>query len=255
MANWIFPVIGATQWSGGSWMPNTQTHRGRTHPAIDIYATRGQSIVAPVSGTVRSVGTGSIGGNWIRITGNDGLDYYFAHMDQPSTLVKGQTVGPGSQIGVVGNTGSASSTKPHVHFSVKKNGVMVNPIKMLQDGIVVPAIDRFAGSPVIEDNGDGRSAKERLRLKLGFEDPGSEPEDFDDTPPAWVQQLEDYRNEIRAAQGEPPIKRRAREMMHGTLRGMSAMTKASGFGSQVGLPDTGIDENEPENRVSREVPQ
>jgi hypothetical protein len=250
MANWIFPVIGATKWSGGSWMPNMLNHRGRTHAAIDIYATRGQSVIAPVSGTVKNFGSGNIGGNWIQIQGNDGNVYYFAHMDQPVTLKRNQTVSPGTQIGIVGNTGSASTTSPHVHFSVKRDGKAISPIKMLQDGIVVPAIEE--PNPVFEDRTPTRSARDRLYTKLGFTNSGgSEPGDFDTSPPAWIQQLEDYRNELSTSPSESPIKQRASEMMHGTLRGMSAMTKASGFGSQVTLPDTGIDEGM--NTVTREA--
>ncbi len=49
---WINPIAGESEYSGGSWMPNTNTHRGRKHPAMDVYAARGTPVVAPVTGKV-----------------------------------------------------------------------------------------------------------------------------------------------------------------------------------------------------------
>jgi murein DD-endopeptidase MepM/ murein hydrolase activator NlpD len=113
-------------------MPNTLTHRGRTHPAIDIGAEKGTPIVSPVSGKVVSVQTTGIGGNNVRIAGNDGNTYYFAHMRDAANVKQGQLISGGQHIGFVGNTGSASSTEPHLHFSVKRGNSYVNPVTMLE---------------------------------------------------------------------------------------------------------------------------
>jgi hypothetical protein len=45
----------------------------------------------------------------------------------------GAQIGAGGHIGFVGNTGSASSTSPHLHFSVKEGGRAINP-KSYLDG-------------------------------------------------------------------------------------------------------------------------
>lgn len=118
-------------------MPNTLTHRGRTHAAIDIYAARGAAIVAPVSGVIMSVGVGtSIGGNWVQLRGDDGIVYYFAHMDSPSPMRRGQRVSARSYLGAVGNSGSAQGTSPHLHFSMKYRGKPINPVRWLEGGTV-----------------------------------------------------------------------------------------------------------------------
>lgn len=129
---WVFPVAGPNEWSGGSWMPNTLTHRGRTHAAIDIYADRGTPIVSPVSGKVLATTRSNIGGFTARIQGDDGLIYYFAHMNEAAVVGAGQTIMAGTHIGFVGNSGSASSTKEHLHLSIKKRGGdAVNPMSFL----------------------------------------------------------------------------------------------------------------------------
>jgi murein DD-endopeptidase MepM/ murein hydrolase activator NlpD len=128
---WIHPIAGQSEY-GGSFMPNTTNHRGRTHPAIDVYAAKGTPIVSPVSGKVMRVGKGDKGGNFVTVLGKDGITYYFAHMDQASTVKQGQAVGAGAHLGFVGNTGSASSTSPHLHISMKQGGAVINPKSYLQ---------------------------------------------------------------------------------------------------------------------------
>ena len=130
---WLSPVAGDSEYSGGSWMPGTKTHRGRTHAAMDVYAKRGTPIVAPVGGRIVSVKTGKVGGHTVRMRGDDGLMYYFAHMDSKSSAKNGSTVRPGAHLGFVGNSGSAKNTKPHLHFSIKKGGTALNP-KTYLDG-------------------------------------------------------------------------------------------------------------------------
>lgn len=132
---WAFPVAGANDWNRGSWMPDTLTHRGRTHAAIDVYAKRGSAVVAPVAGVVIAVGIDTaVGGNWVQYRGDDGITYYFAHMDRPSGVRKGQRVSAKSYLGAVGNSGSASSTSPHLHFSMKFRGQPVNPVNWFERG-------------------------------------------------------------------------------------------------------------------------
>ena len=66
--------------------------------------------------------------------GDDGITYYFAHMDRPSGVRKGQRVSAKSYLGAVGNSGSASSTSPHLHFSMKFRGQPVNPVNWFERG-------------------------------------------------------------------------------------------------------------------------
>lgn len=147
--NWYFPIIGETEFSGGSWMPDSLTHRGRTHAAIDVYAEMGAPIIAPVSGVVQTVKTSDIGGHTVSFLGDDGITYYFAHMAQPSPVLKGQRLNIGSYVGAVGNSGSAKNTKPHLHLSMKRNGSPINPYQYLKTGYKIPAnaFEASMGSP------------------------------------------------------------------------------------------------------------
>lgn len=127
-SGWVFPVAGGNEWSGGSYMAK-HTKGDRSHYAIDVYSAKGTPIVSPVGGTVTKVGVGGkLGGNTVAVLGNDGVTYYFAHMSgHAKGLERGQKIMAGHHLGAVGNSGSARGTKPHLHFSMKKNGKPLNP--------------------------------------------------------------------------------------------------------------------------------
>lgn len=129
---WIFPVAGESDWGRGSWMPNTLTHRGRTHPAIDVYAKAGTPIVSPVAGKVISTKTGDIGGYTVRVKGDDGNTYYFAHMRSQAVVETGQRITAGAHLGFVGTSGSAKGTTPHLHLGIKRGEGYVNPATLLE---------------------------------------------------------------------------------------------------------------------------
>jgi len=143
--NWILPVAGmrgapGDRSQGGNWSRGSFGYQkpaskgGHIHTGTDIYADAGSSIVAPVAGVITSVGYNSSGGYNVRIKGTDGIDYYFAHMQEPSNWQQGSRVQAGIHIGFVGNSGNASGTSPHLHFSMKKNGQAISPNDFLSTG-------------------------------------------------------------------------------------------------------------------------
>ncbi len=103
------------------------------HPGIDITNDLGIPIVASNNGVVSNViaGTWDGGyGNNVYIDGGDGYTTHYAHMSSiyvspGQSVVAGKTV-----IGTVGSTGR--STGPHLHFEIRQNGVLVNPLSFLQ---------------------------------------------------------------------------------------------------------------------------
>ena len=129
---WIFPVAGESEWGRGSWMPNTLTHRGRTHPAIDVYAQDGTPIVSPVAGKVISTKKGEVGGYTVRVQGDDGNTYYFAHMKAEAVVQNGQRISAGAHLGFVGTSGSAQGTSPHLHLGIRRGEGFVNPATLLE---------------------------------------------------------------------------------------------------------------------------
>ncbi len=98
------------------------------HTGIDLAIAQGTPIKAAMSGKVATVGWTNVYGNYVIITHSNGYQTLYAHM-QKYTVKSGQYVDQGTQIGLVGSTGY--STGPHLHFSVYKNGSLVNPRTIL----------------------------------------------------------------------------------------------------------------------------
>ena len=97
---------------------------GRFHEGNDLFAARGTPAVAVVGGTATQV-VGRIGGNQVKLTGDDGVSYYYTHLD---SFGKSGRVAAGDVIGTVGTSGNAAGTPPHVHFEVHPGGgAAVNP--------------------------------------------------------------------------------------------------------------------------------
>jgi murein DD-endopeptidase MepM/ murein hydrolase activator NlpD len=95
------------------------------HYGMDFTASIGTKIYATGDGVVKDVQ--SIGGGygrWVLIDHGFGYETLYGHMNGFNVKV-GDHVKRGSVIGFVGNSGT--STGPHVHYEVHKNGEPVNP--------------------------------------------------------------------------------------------------------------------------------
>jgi murein DD-endopeptidase MepM/ murein hydrolase activator NlpD/SH3-like domain-containing protein len=117
-----FPVTGKSNSDIWSFFGDPRGGGRRKHKGIDIFARRGTPVVAVTDGYVMRVRNGGLGGKqvWLR----DPLRrqaLYYAHLD--SQLVEnGARVRAGDTLGLVGNTGNASTTRPHLHFSIYRRG-------------------------------------------------------------------------------------------------------------------------------------
>lgn len=117
--NFIWPAYGRL--TQGFWLP--------AHPAIDIGAHQGASVVAADDGTVIQAGWSSYGyGNMVMIRHYDGAQTLYAHLSRID-VSPGEVVSRGQQIGLVGSTGR--STGPHLHFEVIIGGRNYNPLLYL----------------------------------------------------------------------------------------------------------------------------
>ncbi len=132
---------------------------GHPYQATDIFAPFGTKFVAVTNGVVDEVSTvdqwnpatndnTTAGGLSVRIIGDDGLRYYGAHL---STVARGIRPGiwvpAGQLLGLVGNTGDARNSMPHVHFEISYPAppfIKVDPFPFLMDWLdsqnITPAL-------------------------------------------------------------------------------------------------------------------
>ena len=89
----------------------------------------GTPIYAAMSGKVIHAGWSNIFGNYIIVDHGNGYQTLYGHMSKILAR-NGQRVSQGTRIGLVGSTGY--STGPHLHFTVYKNGKLVDPLTLLK---------------------------------------------------------------------------------------------------------------------------
>ena len=126
----VFPVQGKNTAAIQSFWGATRDAGARSHEGVDIFAPRGTPVLAPVEGIVTSVRDRGLGGKqvWLR-DGKRNWRLYFADLD--SQLVNNlERVKPGDTLGLVGNTGNARTTAPHLHFGIYDNGAF-NPLPVI----------------------------------------------------------------------------------------------------------------------------
>ena len=99
------------------------------HYGLDIGAPTGTVIRAAMSGRVELTGYNDTYGNYIVISHHSGYRTLYGHLSVISVRA-GVYVGTGERIGLVGSTGQA--TGPHLHFTVYKSGVTVNPRTLIR---------------------------------------------------------------------------------------------------------------------------
>jgi peptidoglycan LD-endopeptidase LytH len=123
--NFLCPVAGSPSFIN-SW--GFARSGGRRHKGVDMFDPRGTALVAVVDGYIK-LRTVSLGGIVTYLYGDDGNLYYYAHLDgYPSGLSDGQRVTRGQQVGLLGSTGNARYTSPHLHFEIRPGyGSAVNP--------------------------------------------------------------------------------------------------------------------------------
>ncbi|MCU1587301.1 MAG: peptidase [Frankiales bacterium] len=103
-------------------------HSHHDYPATDIFAARGCTVVAPVTGRVDEVSTtdhwssstnrgADRGGRSFSIVAADGVRYYGSHLQTIGVTV-GQHVVAGQRIGTVGDSGDARGGATHLHFGL-----------------------------------------------------------------------------------------------------------------------------------------
>jgi murein DD-endopeptidase MepM/ murein hydrolase activator NlpD len=129
-----FPVLGSKANIGSFWGVSRDGGK-RLHEGIDIFAPKLTPAIAAADGVVTGVREGGLGGKvvWMRVNDKNTFLYY-AHLDR-QLVQEGQPVKKGDIIGLVGNTGNAQHTPPHLHFGVYTHSGPVNPFPFVNRSI------------------------------------------------------------------------------------------------------------------------
>lgn len=117
----LFPVKGRTDQAIGSFWGNARDGGARRHEGVDIFAPRGTPAVAATDGYITRTGETKLGGRVVWLADAQGQHLYYAHLDK-QLVQPGQRVRAGDTLGLVGNTGNARTTAPHLHFGIYRAG-------------------------------------------------------------------------------------------------------------------------------------
>lgn len=99
--------------------------REELHDGLDIAVAEGTEVAAVKSGVVTETRTSATLGRLLKFRTADGYEVMYAHLSE--TLVKkGEEIRQGQAVARSGSTGL--STGPHLHYSVWKEGVLLDPL-------------------------------------------------------------------------------------------------------------------------------
>ncbi|HVG11857.1 MAG TPA: M23 family metallopeptidase, partial [Flavisolibacter sp.] len=138
----LFPVAGGKAKAGSFWGASRDGGQ-RSHEGIDIFAAKGTPAIAAAPGVISGVREGGIGGKVVWLRPRDKrVHLYYAHLDQ-QLVQEGQSVEEGDTLGLVGNTGNARTTPPHLHFGVYTSSGAIDPFPFVN-----PGVQKAASAPV-----------------------------------------------------------------------------------------------------------
>ena len=101
---------------------------GRRHRGNDVFAPMRQPVKAVTAGSVL-LRRGGLGGTSLWLSADNGVDYYFAHLNgYAAGISDGVRVSRGQVIAYNGNSGNARGGAPHLHFQLHPNGRTRRPV-------------------------------------------------------------------------------------------------------------------------------
>jgi murein DD-endopeptidase MepM/ murein hydrolase activator NlpD len=124
------PVAGATKsdWNKDSFWYEPWGASG-VHKGVDVFASKGTSVVAATNMLVLYNGHIRKGGKIVVGLGPKWRLHYFAHLESFESNL-GLFAPAGTKVGTVGDSGNAKGKQPHLHFSI----LSLLPLPWLVDG-------------------------------------------------------------------------------------------------------------------------
>ncbi|MFE1286793.1 M23 family metallopeptidase [Streptomyces sp. NPDC058751] len=126
----VMPIAGSYVSTG--YQASSALWSSGSHTGVDFHAATGTSVRSVGAGTVVTAGDGGAYGNQVVIKMHDGTYTMYGHLSSIGVSV-GQTVTPGQQIGLSGDTGN--TTGPHLHFEARTTaeyGSDLDPVAYLR---------------------------------------------------------------------------------------------------------------------------
>lgn len=104
--------------------------KAKFHGGIDVAIPTGTRVNSAADGVVTFAGRKGGYGNLVIVQHPDGRETRYGHLNQILVSV-GDSVSGGQEVAKSGSTGK--STGPHLHFEIRENGQVVNPLKILSN--------------------------------------------------------------------------------------------------------------------------
>jgi murein DD-endopeptidase MepM/ murein hydrolase activator NlpD len=123
----VYPTRGDIS-SRFGWRINPFTGTREHHNGLDISNSAGTPVRAAMAGRVAMVGVNPVYGKYVIIQHAEGFQTLYAHLHSTS-VSRGARVSQSQRIASMGNTGY--STGPHLHFTIFRNNVPVDPLRYL----------------------------------------------------------------------------------------------------------------------------
>ena len=102
----------------------------RLHLGIDLQAKEGQDVVSATNGTVKDIYDDELWGKTVVIDHGFGVTARYCGLKNV-TVSKGEKIGVGIKIGVVGTVPCEREDPSHIHIAIIKDGKYVSPVDLL----------------------------------------------------------------------------------------------------------------------------
>lgn len=147
-----WPVLSVHITSSFGWRVDPVSGRGvRLHRGLDFRGAIGDLVISIGDGTVSMVGHDPFLGTMVIVDHGQGVQSLYGHLSDV-LVVEGVPIERGAALGLVGNTGRSAA--PHLHLTVKLDGVAIDPLELIGEPLHRPAAllgPRGDPAPVVGD--------------------------------------------------------------------------------------------------------